>query len=232
MDESNGHGVSAMTDAQLINGMCDPGCGPEHLRLLRGELYTRYAPGLHAHCIHKYGDYLSNEELRLEFVDDVLMAFFRTGVRRFNLSVAASEEEIPKLIRCWLARIAKWQFLSRLKQVRLEEISSIDLETAGPTPGSTIGECVDRLSQQQQQFRQMQEHLAAVISKMGERVRDVVYTSFKFYDGEKNKFLIPSDVQQQLCERWGFRNHNTLIKFRTRSITRIKIEMTERVEVA
>lgn len=232
MDDANGHSISAMSDAELIAEMRHVDCCPVRLKSVRTEFYTRYVDGLHAHCAYVHGSRLASEDDRIELVDNIFVAFFQTGIARFNTAVARSEKDMTKLIRFWLAKKARWMLDTRSVNVTNRETTLIDPDTIRVSGGNQDDECCARLSAQQRQLKRPKEKLSSLLQRMDEKERDILITSFGYYDVERDTFLVPRDVRSHLCERWGFRNHNSLVKFRRRKVAWIKEQMTERVQVA
>jgi hypothetical protein len=208
-----------MSDVDLIKGMgTEKECTAVE-RLCLAEFHCRYSRGVYAYCVKRYSSLIKGKSEALAFVDEVFLDF-RKGSTRFNPALAKTPDDIPKLIRCWLKKRADWLASKQLVVEENVAASRIDLDPAK----LRFREAGGRRSPQ---FVAALRRMRLLLHRMPEKAQDVLLTSFSYRDFESGVFLLPQQVQDELCKKWSIPSPNALSQYRLRQIKLLMHEMTQ-----
>ncbi len=201
---------SRMSNTELVQTIGAKTSSVDLCRTALGTLYRRFAPGVFAHIKKVYGHLgLSEDDIR-DLVTDTFMRF-KDSAGRFDASVAKTPEGVPKLIRCWMKKHAKWAVLNH--NVAAENRSAAMLLDPELPAATTLPRSKAELTQ----IRRIRKYLHA----RPEKAQDVLRTSIKYYDDETRSFRVPREIQDSLMQRWGFATPNALVQYRLREFRKL-----------
>lgn len=212
---------SGVSDADLVRLAADGDGTSATARDALTELFCRYAPGLFAHCAKLYGRELNDKDEIMAFAGEVFLRFQKCAAN-FDPTKARCPAEIPKLIKCWLAKQAQWAIAAYRVEKENQAAARTDLDVerlparTGRPPRS-------------KQFLIHLRKLRTVLRHWPEKDRDILITSFRHRDPVTGKFHLPEDEQERLRTTWKFESNNSLLKYRTRRLQDLRTAMLANV---
>jgi hypothetical protein len=216
MSATNRRSLSAISDADLVrlsSGVIGSVTSSDAL----GELYRRYSQGLYAHCMKLYGKELAGSDEVKAFVGRVFLRFQKYA-DRFNPDIARCPEEIPKLIRCWLAKQACWAIGEYRVESENQEAGRANIDPAELASNP-------RPQRPSRRFLLNLRKLRHVLRGWHEKDRDIIMTSIRHLDPDTGKFHVPDAEQERLRSAWGFASSNSLVKYRSRRLEDLRTTM-------
>jgi hypothetical protein len=209
--------LSGISDADLVRFASTSGAGACSPMNALGELYRRYAPALYAHCVSLYGnEFFTPEEVKC-FVGQVFLRFQRYA-DQFDPAVAQSPSDLPKLIRFWLAKQAKWAIGEHRVEAENKEAACADIDVL-ELPTAAVQH------RRSKRFLDRLRRLKHVLRSWPAKDRDIIMTSFRHRDPETGLFHLPETEQERLRITWGFTSNNSLLKYRNRRVEDLRATM-------
>lgn len=176
------------TDEELLLYMTDQKKNPAEARGAWEEFYCRHAKYVLWICRRVCKGMLDDDVVNSIMVETFIKAYLSADT--YELGSQQQADKIRRRVRSWLGVIAKHatfdvlrgQRDSRPIQIKSEEWERIDSDQKGP------------ISKDTETVRKMMEQV------LDDRERDVLRTTYMYYDPDKENQRLPNDVVDHLCK--------------------------------
>lgn len=181
---------------------------PDGSKAAWGELYRRHFKFLYGVCFRATRDGDKHEAARDLATDAFRRAYEAAGT--FALPEGTPPEDVPSVVRAWLCRIAKNLRLDQYRKEKDHEPILLDHEEwqdIGQKPASAP-------------TRHTAEVCHVISEVLDDRERDIIVTTFEWYDPDKANQRLPNAVLQALAEKWKTKP-DTIRQIRKRALAKL-----------
>jgi hypothetical protein len=200
-----------------------------------GEFYRRYAGGVRKHVLAVHRSVVKCDDDLNEFVQLVFVRFWEYSLPVFDASVAKTPEEIPKLIRWWLANAAL-----RIRQHWSDKQVPVPAARLGIDPehsiGSTHASILDALAAREDdgspEWLELERRFVAGLASLGQRERDVLLSCYRYFDESSGECRVEAEVRAKICAELRFNNWAAVRKCKERAEKKLRRALLNQAKVA
>jgi hypothetical protein len=207
--------TSARSDEQCFRILAAVSSTDEERREALDWIYRCHAPGLYRYCLRRYARRMGEDEIA-DLITDVFVNDVPRVASQFSWGAAAKCGEPIRALRYWLAQLAQWRFLKRLRQRRCVDQSVDPAQQAETLIAPAIHEGISEPDDNDMR------RWKSAFATLSDREKDVLVTTAKHTDERTGSVYLPGHERERLCARWHVRDAAHIRKIRERAIAKLR----------